>query len=235
MADMAKQPPTKKKKHVSCELLQMQAMKTSSNEFISSMVYVAKYPNIVTNQQAGYYCKGALTSTDNIKVLVEKTHQVHNQQNETRALETLSGLQGIPTVLGKIIIEEETRLVFEDTDADPCRTTALNAEQNDDLMRIKNEMKNRGWSLHIRDQNVWLHAESNTVMLFNFETASCIPESVRGAPLSSLEHASDQDAEAIDYDGGSYFDPSMSDNEDSISTKLAKIKDDFLAECCRML
>jgi hypothetical protein len=169
--DMTKQPPAKKKKQVSYELLQMQAMKTSSNEVITSMVYVAKYPNILTNQQAGYYCKGTLTSTESIKVLVKNTHQGHDQQTEIRALEALSGLQGIPTVLGKIIRGEETRLVFEDTGAVPCRTAALNAEQNADLMRIKSEMNNRGWSLHIRDQNVWINAEK--VMLFNFEAASC--------------------------------------------------------------
>ena len=158
------------------------------------MVYVAKYPNILTNQQAGYYCQGTLTSTESIKVLVKHTHQGHDQQTEIRALEALSGLQGIPTVLGKISRGEETRLVFEDTGAVPCRTTALNAEQNADLMRIKSEMKNRGWSLHIRDQNVWLNADK--VMLFNFEAASCCDLALSQPASEFLDAEDNADADS---------------------------------------
>ena len=203
LATQATQPPAKKRKHcVSYELLEMQAMTTLSDSK-TSMVYVSKYPNVLANQQAGYYCKGTLTSTESIKVFVKKTHQGHDQQNEIRALEALSGIHGIPTVLGKIVLEKETRLVFEDTNAVPFRLAALNSEQTTDLLRIKNAMKSRGWSLHIRNENIWLNAGNNTVMLFNFEAASyeecssldtapVIPEldvDTRDILLTSDEHA----------------------------------------------
>jgi hypothetical protein len=234
--NVATEPPTKKKKNVSYELLQMQSIKKSSNDSITSMVYVAKYPNILTKQQAGYYCKGALTSTDSIKVLVKKTYHGHDQQNEIRALEALSGIQGIPTVLGKIILVEETRLVLEDTNAVPCRSAVLTAEQSADLLRIKTEIRKRGWSLHIRDQNIWLNAEKNTVMLFNFEAASCIPESVSvtDAPSSCFDRGSNQNATDFDIDDsqgdGTLFD-SSSFVKDNAHTKLSNIQNNFLSGC----
>jgi hypothetical protein len=110
-------PVTKKPKAVSYELFEMLIESDlTSSDATSKMVYAAKYPNVLTNQPAGYYCKGSFTSTESVKVLVKKTHQGHDQQNEIRALEALSGIPGIPTVLGKIILNEETRLVLHDAD-----------------------------------------------------------------------------------------------------------------------
>jgi hypothetical protein len=69
---------------------------STSSDAISKMVYVAKYPNVLTNQPAGYYCKGSFTSTESVKVLVKKTHQGHDQQNEIRALKALFALSHCP-------------------------------------------------------------------------------------------------------------------------------------------
>jgi hypothetical protein len=178
-------PVTKKPKAVSYELFEMLMMSDStSSDAISKMVYVAKYPNVLTNQPAGYYCKGSFTSTESVKVLVKKTHQGHDQQNEIRALKALSGIPGIPTLLGQIILNEEKRLVLQDADAIPCRIADLNSDQSADLLRIKNDMNGRGWSLHIRDENVWLISESNKIMLMNFEAAQL---SASSAAPSSLQ------------------------------------------------
>jgi hypothetical protein len=58
-------------------------------------------------------------------------------------------------------------------------------------------------------------------------------ESETVAPSSSLESASNQDAETIDGDDNSFFEPSILVNVDSTSTKLAEINKNFLTECCR--
>jgi hypothetical protein len=190
-------PVTKKPKAVSYELFEMlMESDLTSSDAISKMVYAAKYPNVLTNQPAGYYCKGSFTSTESVKVLVKKTHQGHDQQNEIRALKALSGIPGIPTVLGKIILNEETRLVLHDADAIPCRRIAdLNADQSANLLRIKNDINGRGWSLHIRDENVWLISESNKIMLMNFEAAQPTANSANisidaPAPVFALASAS---------------------------------------------
>ena len=179
-------PVTKKPKAVSYELFEILIESDlTSSDATSKMVYAAKYPNVLTNQPAGYYCKGSFTSTESVKVLVKKTHQGHDQQNEIRALKALSGIPGIPTVLGKIILNEETRLVLHDAGAIPCRRIAdLNSDQSADLLRIKNDINGRGWSLHIRDENVWLISESNKIMLMNFEAAQL---SASSAAPSSLQ------------------------------------------------
>ena len=122
--------------------------------------------------------------------MVKKTHQGHDQQNEIRALEALSGIPGIPTVLGKITINEETRLVLQDDNAIPYRVANLNSEQSADLLRIKNDMNDRGWSFHIRDENVWLISESNKIMLMNFEAAQLTSSSADiSIDAAHFEHA----------------------------------------------
>jgi hypothetical protein len=75
-----------------------------------------------TNQAAGHFCKGILMSVGSVasvNVLVKTTRQSYDQANEIRALEALAGIRGIPILIGKICLDKETRLVFEDLEATP--------------------------------------------------------------------------------------------------------------------
>jgi hypothetical protein len=178
-----KVPLLKKPRKPCFELLQMKTKSLPSlglsslacAEITTQNVYVSKYPDMFTNQAAGHFCKGILMSVGSVasvNVLVKTTRQSYDQANEIRALEALAGIRGIPILIGKSCLDKETRLVFEDLGATPNHNhAALSQDQKEDIDRLKNEMKCRGWTLHATNDNIWISSDIKTVTIFNFEAA----------------------------------------------------------------
>ena len=197
-----KVPLLKKPRKPCFELLQMKTKTLPSlgfsslacAEITSQNVYVSKYPDMFANQAAGHFCKGILMSVGSVasvNVLVKTTHQSYDQANEIRALEALAGIRGIPILIGKICLDKETRLVFEDLGATPNHNhAALSQDQKEDIDRLKNEMKCRGWTLHATNDNIWISSDIKTVTIFNFEAAhfehAALATSLVPAPASRV-------------------------------------------------
>ena len=155
----------KKRRLQTCSLLPMTAIESSIP--VTDHVYANQWPQTLARQQAGYFCTGVLTSNGS-KVIIKTSTQLHLQTDEIHALQCLSGITGVPKLIGKA----GAQLVISSSGAKP-HCGLLMPEHLVDLQRIINEMHAKGWTFkYITPQNVWTF--DNTVILFNFENAVLI-------------------------------------------------------------
>jgi hypothetical protein len=155
----------KKRRLQPCSLLPMTAIESSIP--VTDHVYANQWPQTLARQEAGYFCTGVLTS-NGLKVIIKTSTQLHLQMDEIHALQCLSGITGVPKLIGKA----GAQLVISSSGAKP-HCGLLTSEHLVDLQRIINEMHAKGWTFkYITPQNVWTF--DNAVILFNFENAVLI-------------------------------------------------------------
>jgi hypothetical protein len=155
----------KKRRLQTCSLLPMTAIESSIP--VTDHVYANQWPQTLARQEAGYFCTGVLTS-NGLKVIIKTSTQLHLQMDEIHALQCLSGITGVPKLIGKA----GAQLVISSSGAKP-HCGLLTSEHLVDLQRIINEMHAKGWTFkYITPQNVWTF--DNAVILFNFENAVLI-------------------------------------------------------------
>jgi hypothetical protein len=161
-------PNAKKRRFQTCALLPVTTIDCCSE--IIDHVYANQWPQTLARQEAGFYCTGVLTSNGTNVILKTSSH-MHQQMNEIHALECLSGITGVPKLIGKA----GAQLVISSSGAKP-HCDLLTSDHTEDIQRIIDAIHAKGWTFkYITPQNVW--TLGNAVVLFNFENAVLISKS----------------------------------------------------------